>query len=64
MMAKIWRGFQRFIRWLFGAPFEELPSEFGDPVPSELRRFEAEAEEIQHHPQESVPRQSSKKNNR
>jgi hypothetical protein len=60
-MVKIWRGFQRFIRWLFGAPFEELPSEFGDPVPSELRWFEAEAEEIQHHPQGTVQRQSIKK---
>jgi hypothetical protein len=60
-MAKIRRGFQRFTRWLFGAPFEELPSEFGDPVPSELRRFEAEAEEFQHHRQGTIQRQSTKK---
>jgi hypothetical protein len=36
---------RRFIHWLFGAPFQELPPEFGDPVPSDLRVFEAEAEE-------------------
>ena len=41
---------QRFARWLFGAPFEELPPGFGDPAPPELRVFEAEAEEILHHP--------------
>lgn len=40
---------RRFVRWLFGSPFEELPPEFGDPVPPELRVFEAEVEEIQHH---------------
>ena len=54
MQYKIVRGIQQFIRWLFGAPFQELPSEFGDTVPSELRVFEAEAEEIQHHPQGHV----------
>jgi hypothetical protein len=60
-MARILRIFQRFIRWLFGAPFEELPSEFGDPVPPELRQFEAETEEVQHHPQGSVRRQPTKR---
>lgn len=46
---------QRFVRWLFGAPFRELPPEFGDPVPPELRAFEAEAEDIEHHPFGKVP---------
>lgn len=41
----------RFTRWLFGAPFQELPTEFGDSVPSELRVFEAQSEEAQHHVQ-------------
>jgi hypothetical protein len=50
MMSSILKSLQRFMRWLFGSPFEELPSEFGDPVPPELRVFEAEAEEIEHHP--------------
>ena len=45
---------KRFLRWLFGAPFEELPSEFGDPVPYDLRVFEAEAEEAQHRAQGKV----------
>jgi hypothetical protein len=38
---------KRFVRWLFGAPFEELPPEFGDPVPSDLRVFEAKTEKTQ-----------------
>jgi hypothetical protein len=42
--------FKRCLAWLFGAPFQELPPEFGDPVPSELRVFEYQAEEAQHHP--------------
>lgn len=45
---------QRFLRWLFGAPFQELPPEFGDPVPPELRVFEAETEEAQHRAQGKV----------
>jgi hypothetical protein len=49
MTHKFVRGIQRFIGWLFGAPFQDLPSEFGDTVPPELRAFEAEAEERQHH---------------
>lgn len=37
-----------FLRWWFGAPFQELSSEFGDPIPVELRLFAAEVQEIQH----------------
>jgi hypothetical protein len=47
---EIVRKIQQFLRWLFGAPIQDLPPEFGDTVPSELRVFEAEAEERQHHP--------------
>jgi len=39
---------QRFLRWLFGAPFEDLGKPFGDPVPPEIHKFEAESEEITH----------------
>jgi hypothetical protein len=46
---------RRFIGWLLGAPFRELPPEFGDAVPSELRVFEAQVEEAQHHSQGKVP---------
>jgi hypothetical protein len=38
----------RFVRWLFGAPFQNLPPEFGDTVPPELRVFEEEAAQAQH----------------
>jgi hypothetical protein len=41
----------RLARRFFGAPFRDLPAEFGDPVPPELRVFEAEAEAAQHSPQ-------------
>jgi len=54
MMQKILNPFQRLVRWFFGAPFQELPPEFGDTVPPDLRAFEAEAHEMQHHPQGSV----------
>ena len=50
MRHKLSEWIQCFLRWLFGAPFEELPPEFGDPVPPELRVFQAEAEEVEHHP--------------
>jgi hypothetical protein len=45
---------KRFLAWLFGAPFQELPPEFGDPVPSELRVFEYQAEEAQRHPRNKI----------
>ena len=44
------RWIQRWTRRLFRAPFEELPPAFGDTVPPELRVFEAEADEFEHHP--------------
>ena len=50
MKHKLFEWIQRFLRWLFGAPFEELPPEFCDPVPPELRAFQAEADEVEHHP--------------
>lgn len=50
---------RRFTRWLFGALFSELPPEFGDTVPPDLRVFEAQAEEIQHHSVGNVASQTS-----
>lgn len=50
---------RRFVRWLFGAPFQDLPPEFGDPVPSELRVFEAQAEEAQDQVQSKIPKQGA-----
>ena len=58
MKQKLLKPVQSFIRWLFGAPFRELPPEFGDPVPPELRAFEAEAEKIQHRPLKEPSRSS------
>ena len=49
-MSKLLRSTKKFFRKLLSAPFQELPPEFGDTVPPELRAFEAEAEERQHHP--------------
>jgi hypothetical protein len=45
---------KRFLAWLFGAPFQELPPEFGDPVPTDMRVFEYQAEETQHHPRSKI----------
>jgi hypothetical protein len=52
--------FKRFLAWLFGAPFQELPPEFGDPVPSELRVFEYQAEEAQRHPRSKISTRTPK----
>ncbi len=40
---------ERLVRWFFGAPFGKVPPELGDPVPPDLRAFEAQAEAAQHH---------------
>jgi hypothetical protein len=45
-LRSIWYTIRLFMR----APFERIPPEFGDTVPPELRAFEAEADEIEHHP--------------
>jgi hypothetical protein len=45
---------QRFFRWLLRSPFEQLPEPFGDPVPPELREFEAESEQITNIPRGDV----------
>lgn len=55
MKHKLFEWARGFLRWLFGAPFQELPSEFGDPVPAELRVFAAEVTEIRHRPQSQIP---------
>jgi hypothetical protein len=54
MKSKKLGWLRRFMGWLFGAPFQELPLEFGDPVPPELRAFQAKAEETQHRPRGRV----------
>ena len=35
---------RRFVRWLFGGPFQKLPPQYGNTVPPDLQRFEAEAD--------------------
>ncbi len=37
---------KRFVQWLCRTPFEQLPPQYGTTVPPELRRFEAQAEEV------------------
>jgi hypothetical protein len=54
MKHKLPAWIQGFLRWLFGAPFEELPPEFGNSVPAELRLFQARTEEAEHRPWGSV----------
>lgn len=39
---------RRFMRWLFGAPFQKLPPQYGNTVPPEMQLFKAEAHEAEH----------------
>ena len=59
MIQKLLKLMQRVARWFFGAPFRQLPPEFGDAVPPDLQAFEANAEEAQPHPRGSVQPSSS-----
>jgi hypothetical protein len=54
MLHKISRWVRRFMRWIFGAPFQDLPPGFGEPMP-EIRAFEEEMEETQHRAHGNVP---------
>lgn len=54
MIQKVLKLMQSLARWFFGAPFQQLPPEFGDAVPPDLQTFEVNAEESQRHPQGSV----------
>jgi hypothetical protein len=58
-VSKLLRSIQSFLRNLLSAPFQELPPEFGDTVPPELRVFEVEAEDRQHYPRSKVSSRSS-----
>ncbi len=45
-MKQNWRRWPgQFARWLFGSPFRQLPWAFGDPTPTDLRLFKAQADE-------------------
>ncbi|MFN8596515.1 MAG: hypothetical protein U0559_10075 [Anaerolineae bacterium] len=48
-MSKKLGRVQRFLHWLFGSPFENQTDVIGDPVPPELRAFEARSAELAHH---------------
>lgn len=52
---------RRFVGRFLRAPFRELPAEFGDPVPPELRVFEAEAEAAQHSAHHEEPSSSTQR---
>lgn len=54
MIQKILKLLQSLARWFFGAPFRQLPPEFGETIPPDLRAFEVAAEEAQHNFQGSV----------
>jgi hypothetical protein len=54
MIHKVLQPMQRLARWFFGAPFQQLPPEFGDTVPPDLQAFEANLEAGQRHPRGNV----------
>jgi hypothetical protein len=58
MMVHVRRFFHRIGRFFareLSAPFEDLPTAYGDPRPPELRVFEAEMAEQQHQPVAKSP---------
>ena len=59
MIQEVLKPIQRLVRWFFGAPFRQLPPEFGETVPLDLLAFEANAEEAQRHPRGIVQSSSS-----
>lgn len=54
MIQKVLKLVQSLVRWFFGAPFQQLPPEFGETIPPDLRAFEIAAEEARHNSQGSV----------
>ncbi|HHX43827.1 MAG TPA: hypothetical protein GX714_07575 [Chloroflexi bacterium] len=57
-MSRLGDALRRLVRWLFGSPIEELPPEFGDPRPPDLRAFESELEarkEVQQPRHDHIP---------
>jgi hypothetical protein len=60
MSHKISRTVRRFMRWIFGAPFEDLPPGFGEPLP-EIRAFEEQVQEMQHRPHGDAPVASARR---
>jgi hypothetical protein len=54
MMQKVLKPIQRVVRWFFGAPFRQLPPEFGETVPPDLLAFKASAAAGQRRPRGSV----------
>jgi hypothetical protein len=59
MIQQIMTSIQRLMGWFFGAPFRQIPPEFGQTTPTELLAFEAKAEEMQRHPSGNVQPSSS-----
>jgi hypothetical protein len=47
-MRRILKWIQRLLRWFFGPPIEQLPPEFGDSTPADLRRFEESIDQVHH----------------
>lgn len=60
MLHKIWVFARRFMRWLFGSPFRDLPEGFGEPMP-EIRAFEEEMEMTQHRATGNAPIASARR---
>ena len=54
MIQNILKPIQSLARWFFGAPFRQLPPEFGETTPPDLRAFEVAAEEARHNARGNV----------
>jgi hypothetical protein len=54
MGNKLIHKLERVGRRFFSAPFANLPAEYGDTVPPDMRAFEAEAEASQREVREEI----------
>jgi hypothetical protein len=60
MLHKISRTVRRSMRWIFGAPFKDLPPGFGEPLP-EIRAFEEQVREMRPRPHGDAPVASTRR---
>jgi len=54
MIQNVLKSMQSLVRWFFGSPFRQLPPEFGETTPPDLRAFEVAAEEARHNARGNV----------
>jgi len=65
MVQKVLKPIQNLACWFFGAPFGQLPPEFDETIPADLRAFEprlrraTSSQEVSNHHFQPVPNKPS-----